>query len=342
MIAVLKPSNPFAVGVVGLGVGEQHAHAYARHAAVRRVWLCDQDADRALAVSARVAKSVIAPNFESMLADDSISIISIASFDDAHFEQVVSALNAGKHVFVEKPLCRSMDELAKIRGIWDAAGGRLKLGSNLVLRAAPLYAWLRAAVASGEFGELYAFDGDYLYGRLEKATQGWRRLVDDYSVMQGGGIHLLDLLLWISTQRPTAVTAAGNRICSRDSAFRYNDYCAATLRFESGMVARITANYGCVHRHQHGMRVFGTHRTFIYDDAGARMHSARDPAEGAAVIEKAPLPAGKGDLIPGFISSILENASETSDTQSIFDGICVAIACDRAAASGQIEKVEYV
>ena len=39
MIAVLKPSNPFAVGVVGLGVGEQHAHAYARHAAVRPIYI---------------------------------------------------------------------------------------------------------------------------------------------------------------------------------------------------------------------------------------------------------------------------------------------------------------
>jgi predicted dehydrogenase len=330
------------VGVVGLGVGEQHAIAYARHAAVRRVQLCDHDAERASAVASRVQGSEVVANFESLLRDPAVDAISIASFDDAHFGQVVAALAAGKHVFVEKPLCRTVEELAEIKRLWNAANGRLQLGSNLILRTAPLYVWLRAAVAQGEFGEVYAFDGDYLYGRLHKVTEGWRRNVDDYSVMQGGGIHLIDLLLWISRQRPQSVTAAGNRVCSRDSGFRYNDFCAATLRFESGMVARVTANYGCVHRHHHVMRVFGTRRTLIYDDAGARMHYTRDPACSAISVAHAPLPAAKGDLIPGFIAAILGEVAERSDAQEIFDGVSVAIACDRAAASGQVENVEYV
>ena len=329
-------------GVVGLGVGEQHAHAYARHSAVRRVCLYDHDLERARAVVARVANGEVAESFEAMLTDTSLDIVSIASFDDAHYRQVCAALAAGKHVFVEKPLCRSLAELAEIKRLWVAAEGRLKLGSNLVLRASPLYLWLRDAVARGEFGEVYAFDGDYLYGRLEKVTQGWRRDVAAYSVMQGGGIHLIDLLLWITTQRPQSVTAAGNRTCSRGSDFRYDDFCAATMRFQSGLVARITANYGCVHRHQHVMRVFGARRTFLYDDMGARVHDTRDPGSAAKSIDHAPLPEGKGDLIPGFIASILGLATDGADTQSVFDGICVAIACDRAAASGQVENVEYL
>jgi len=177
---------------------------------------------------------------------------------------------------------------------------------------------------------------------MEKITQGWRRDVQGYSVMQGGGIHLIDLLLWITAQLPLSVTAAGNRISSRGTAFRYDDYCAATLRFESGLVGRITANYGCVHRHHHVMRVFGTRRSFLYDDMGARMHSTRDPDMCAEAIPHSPVPGGKGELIPGFISSVLGDPSGDADTQSFFDGICVAIACDRAAASGQIETVEYL
>lgn len=342
MSAPVGQDQSLVVGVVGLGVGEQHALAYARHPAVGRVLLCDHDAGRADAVASRVQKSEVTEGFDSLLRDPAVDAISIASFDDAHFDQVVAALAAGKHVFVEKPLCRTMVELAEIKRLWQAADGRLQLGSNLILRAAPLYAWLREAVASGEFGEVYAFDGDYLYGRLQKVTEGWRRDVTDYSVMQGGGIHLIDLLLWITRQRPQSVTAAGNRLCSRDSAFRYNDYCAATLRFESGMLARMTANYGCVHRHHHVMRVFGTRRTLIYDDAGARMHYTRDPACDAISIAHAPLPAAKGDLIPEFIAAILGDAATSCDAQGFFDGVSVAIACDRAAASGQVENVEYV
>jgi predicted dehydrogenase len=342
MSASERQDTGLIVGVVGLGVGEQHAVAYARHPAVRRVLLCDLDAGRSAAVASRLQKSAVAASFESMIRDPAVDAVSIASFDDAHFGQVVTALAAGKHVFVEKPLCRTFDELAEIKRLWAVAGGRLQLGSNLILRTAQLYAWLRGAVAQGEFGDIYAFDGDYLYGRLHKVTEGWRRDVDDYSVMQGGGIHLIDLLLWITGQRPRSVAAAGNSLCSRGSDFRYNDFCAATLHFESGMVARVTANYGCVHRHHHVMRVFGTHRTMIYDDAGARMHYTRDPACGAVSIAHAPLPASKGNMIPEFIAAMLGDAGASCDAQGFFDGVSVAIACDRAVASGQVENVEYV
>src|SRR5262249_50292734 len=149
---------------------------------------------------------------------------------------------------------------------------------NLVLRAAPLYCWLRDTIAAGELGELYAFDGDYLYGRLEKITDGWRGEVDGYSVLQGGGVHLVDLMLWLTGQRPATVNAVGNRIATRGTRFRYDDFVAATYRFESGLIGRITANFGCVHRHQHVVRVFGTKGTFIHDDRGARLHSTREPS----------------------------------------------------------------
>ena len=139
MSLVARADGCLDVGVVGLGVGEQHAHAYARHPAVRRVWLCDQNEERVRAVAARVEKSAVAGTFDSLIADESVLVVSIASFDDAHFRQVAAALGAGKHVFVEKPLCRTLEELAEVRRLWSAAGGRLKLGSNLVLRAAPLY-----------------------------------------------------------------------------------------------------------------------------------------------------------------------------------------------------------
>ncbi len=330
------------VAVIGLGVGEQHARAYAAHEGIGPLWVLDLDRNHAAVVASRVRGARVAEDFEQVLNEASVSIVSIASFDDAHYGQVVQALEAGKHVFVEKPLCRNLAELAEIKRLWEASNGRLKLGSNLILRAAPLYRWLRQAFVDGEFGEIYAFDGDYLYGRLHKITEGWRREVGDYSVMQGGGIHLIDLMLWLMRQRPVTVTAVGNRISSRNSRFRYNDFCAATLSFESGMVGRISANYGCVHRHHHVMRVFGTRKTFLYDDAGPRLHESRDPAVAPAPVLHAPLPSGKGDLIAGFITSILENRDTTEDTQSIFDGISVAIACDRAADSGRTEKVEYV
>lgn len=338
----MNASRTLMVAVVGLGVGEQHARAFSAHPACQVRWLYDLDEERAQQLSKTIPCSVVAKSYAELIENPEVDVISIASFDDAHYEQVVQALKAGKHLFVEKPLCRTLEELAHIRDLWAAANGQLKLRSNLVLRSAQLYRWLREQINSGGLGELYSFDGDYLYGRLHKITQGWRGTVQNYSVMQGGGIHLVDLLLWLTGQRPESVLTLGNRLCTTQTAFKYNDYSAATFGFPSGLIARITANYGCVHPHHHIMRVFGTQATFLYDDAGARLHQSRDPLDQATPIKENPLPENKGSLIPDFVSAILSGADDQKETQSFFDGICASIASDRAMLSGKRERVEYL
>lgn len=266
-MACESSTDLIGVATVGLGVGEQHAIAFANLPQCRLLWLFDRDEHRAEQVARQFGGVSVARTYDSILSDPLVGLVSIASYDDAHFAQVVAALAARKHVFVEKPLCRSLPELRSIKDAWSQSEGR-HVVSNLVLRAAPLYRWLREAILSGELGDVYAFDGDYLYGRLEKLTQGWRRDVENYSVMQGGGVHLVDLMMWLTGQRPVTATAVANRFCTAGTAFRYHDFAAATFTFPSGLIGRITANFGCVHRHQHVLRVFGTKATFICDDAG--------------------------------------------------------------------------
>ncbi len=304
--------------------------------------LFDLNAGRGCPFAGESPGCEVADSFEATLDRSDVDVIAIASYDDAHFRQVLAALGAGKHVFVEKPICRTVAELARIKEQWLAADGRLKLRSNLVLRSAPLYRWLRERIRTGSLGKLYAFDGDYLYGRMHKITEGWRQNVADYSVMEGGGVHLVDLLLWLTGERPAAATAVGNRLCTEGTAFKYNDFVATTLEFDSGLVARITANFGCVHRHQHVMRVFGTAATFLYDDAGARLHSSRDPQVPQERPPHAPLPSAKGDLVPDFVAAIIDDKDDRAETQSFFDGISICIAADRAAVTGKKERIEYV
>jgi predicted dehydrogenase len=335
-------TGSIGVAVSGLGIGEQHARAFAADARARVIWLHDRNADRARRLAPAIPGSRVASSFEQVLADPGVHVVSVASFDDAHFGQARDALRAGKHVFVEKPLCSTQAELAELKGLWSAAGGRLQIGSNLVLRTAAAYRWLKRSIDAGELGELYAFDGDYLYGRLHKITDGWRGAQEDYSVILGGGVHLIDLMLWLTGQRPVRASAAGNRISTADSGFRYDDFRAATLEFGSGLVARITANFGCVHRHQHVLRVFGTRATFLYDDAGARLHTSRDPAASTRSIPEAALPAAKGLLIPAFLDAVSGQADYRTETQSFFDGISICLACDRAAASRHPEPIQYV
>jgi predicted dehydrogenase len=304
--------------------------------------ICDHNPEKQERARELYPEARVVTEAGAVLDDPSIDIVSIASFDDDHFEQVTRALASGKHVFVEKPLCQTMEQLREIKRVWSSASRPLSLRSNLVLRGAPLYRWLRDRVRGGDLGEIYSFDGDYLYGRLPKITEGWRASVPGYSVLAGGGVHLIDLLGWVVGQRPRRLSARGNGICSRGTQFRYDDFVAATLEYDSGLIARITANFGCVHGHQHVVRAFGTRATFIYDDQGPRLQTHRDPAPPAHRIEEAPLPASKGVLINDFVHSVLTGAGSGDETQADFDTVSICFAGDAALRTQSTVEVEYV
>jgi len=328
------------VGVIGLGVGEEHIAAYREHPACKLVAVCDVSPEKRAAAREKYPAVAIMDEAKDVLKHPEIDLVSIASYDDAHYEQTLLALQSGKHVFVEKPLCRSVEELRSIKRCWLGGDG-LYLASNLVLRAAPLYRWLGTQIEEGAFGHVYAFDGEYLYGRIEKITEGWRKDVEGYSVIQGGGIHLVDLMLRFLAERPVTVTAAGNKICTAGTDFRYPDYVVATYVFPSGAIGRISANFGCVHRHQHIVRVFGTKGTFLHDDAGARLHASRDPSRVPVPLDLLPVPATKGALIPDFVDGILNRRDTRAQMQYEFDVISACVAADQAVSVDTGVEIEY-
>lgn len=323
--------------VIGLGVGGAHARAYVEDPRSELRWVYDIDVDRARH-AAEVFGARVASSYEEILADAETSVVSIASFDDAHFDQTLAALESGKHAFVEKPMCRTVEEACQLKAAWERSGKPAST-SNLVLRAAPLFSWLREQVASGGLGTPYAFDGDYLYGRLHKITDGWRGGIDDYSVMLGGGIHLVDLMLWLTSERPVRVTALGNSISTEGTRFRYDDFAAATFEFDSGLVGRITANFGSVQPHRHVVRVYGTEATVVSDDAGPRMYTARDPERDAQILDLSPLPSGKGALVSAFLDAV-ESGSGDNVCHEL-DVVCACRAADRARAERVGVEVEY-
>ena len=325
------------VGVIGLGVGEQHARTWARQRGVSLVGVCDRAREKARRVS-RDLKTGTFMRWSDVMNHPELDAVSIATFDQQHARQVREALLAGKHVFVEKPLCRTEKELKKIRKAW--ACKKPALMANLVLRAAPLYRSLGAMIEAGKLGKIYAMDGDYLYGRIHKITGGWRSRDKNYSVMAGGGVHLLDLILGFAKEKPATVSAAGNRICTRGSRFRRKDFVSAVFQFPSGLIVRVTANFGCVHRHQHTLRIFGTRGTVIVDDAGARWHRSRRPDARARNLRWRLLPPSKGELIPDFGGLIRSGAAARQKAaEREFRLAACLIAADRALKTGRRQKV---
>ena len=128
--------------------------------------------------------------------------------------------------------------------------------------------------------------------------------------MLGGGIHMIDLTLWITGERPVDVVAYGSDVATRATGFTGNDFVAALLRFDSGLVAKVSANFASVHPHFHRFLAYGTKATFENAPDGpdpacasGRLWTSRDPAMPPTAVDAAYLGIDKGALIPSFIVS---------------------------------------
>jgi predicted dehydrogenase len=327
-------------GIIGMGVGERHIAGYRRHPDCAVVAVADFDAAKRDAAQRNYPDLRIHASAEALLDDEEIDVVSIASYDEDHGAQVLRALAAGKHVFVEKPLCQTAEELAAIRAA-IARRPALHLSSNLILRRTPRFRALKARIAAGEFGGLFHIEADYNYGRIHKIVDGWRGRQDFYSVMLGGGVHVVDLVTWLAGERVAEVAAFGNRIATSGTGFRFDDMVVAILRFESGLVGKVAANFACVFPHFHRLLVYGTAASFENGFAAGRIWRSREPAAEPILLDDAYPGTEKGDLIPPFIDTILGRGEPEIGEAEIFAAMAVCLAINEAAQNSTVVKVAY-
>ena len=333
--------NLLQAGIIGLGVGEQHIAAYAEHPSFEVCSICDTDASKLAEVSRRRPGITATGTPEEILQDLEVSVVSIASYDNFHAEQIIMALKAGKHVFAEKPLCLFLEEAAEISAALRQRPD-LKLSSNLILRCSPRFQDLKDRITAGQLGEVYAIEADYNYGRIEKLTNGWRGEIDYYSVMLGGGVHMVDLVRWLTGAEVEEVFATGNRVATAGSRFRHPDYVCTLLRLDNGIRAKVSANFGCVHPHFHGLTVFGTKATFINGTPDAHLITSRDPEASAEKISMAYPGCAKGDLIGKFLDEIIGEGSMGVTSEEVFRTMAVCFAAEESLNTGQSVAVEPI
>lgn len=333
-------AHELRIGIIGLGVGRQHIAGFTRHPAARVVSVCDFDPIVLRSVQADYPSLTCTTDADDVLTDPALDIVSIASYDNYHFEQVRACLEHGKHVFVEKPLCQTADQLAAIRELMRERQN-LKLSSNLILRKIPRFASLHNDIHDGTYGKLFYMEADYNYGRLWKLTEGWRGQLDFYSVTQGGAIHVIDLLQWLSGQRVGKVTAFGNQIATQDTGFRFPDTVVALLEFESSLIAKVSANFACVHPHFHRVTVYGTQATFVNDLPEARIYRSRNPSAPPDRVTSEYPGIHKGDLLYSFVEAIQNGGSPEVTESEVFDSMSVCLAIDQSVRTGAPVAVRY-
>lgn len=326
--------------VIGLGVGWAHAETLAALEECDLAAVCDLSARQRAQAQQRFAGARIVADAAEVLRDPDIDLVAIASYDDAHAEQVLTALRHGKHVFAEKPLCMAPNEAAAIRAELRARPHQC-LSSNLILRRSPRFLALRQRIAAGALGELMHVEGDYLYGRLSKLTEGWRGQMPRYSVVLGGAIHMIDLLRWLSGREVVEVAAMGNAVATRGTRFRHLDQVSALLGFDDGMTGVATVSYGCVRPHFHRLAIYGTRATFENDLPAARLYESREPEKVPRGMCEAYPGVGKGALLAEFVRAIQSGTAPEPSAEDVFRTLAVCFAIEQAAARRSVESVDY-
>jgi len=328
------------VGIIGLGVGERHLEAYAQHARCGSITVCDFDSKKVKRIQKKYPAVKVARDANKILTDPNIQAVSIASYDNYHYAQVCQAIKNNKHVFVEKPICLHPRDAKTIKKLLNARP-HLKIFSNLILRKSPRFQLLKTMIRAGKLGTIYHMEGDYNYGRLHKITEGWRGKIDFYSVVYGGGIHVIDLMLWLTGDQVVEVSACGNNISSRGTRFRYNDMVTGLLTFKSTMTAKVSANYSCVQPHFHGFTVYGTKGTFINGPRCVLLYTSRNPlVKPKKIVEPYP-GVHKGALIREFVDAIVRGTDPEVTQKEIFQVMDVCFAIEKAVKRNGVRVAQH-
>jgi predicted dehydrogenase len=239
------------VGLAGLGYwGPNLARNLGDHPAVELAWVCDRDEAALERAAGRFSDARKTTRFEDLLEDGSLDAVAIATPVVTHFELTRSALLAGKHVFVEKPLALSSALGEQLVALAEERGLVLMPGHLLLYH--PGVAKLKELVGGGELGRLL-----YVYGNRQNLGQIRR----DENALWSLGAHDLSVILHLVEEEPLEAWARGESFLNpgvEDVVFCY-------LRFPSGVVAHMHLSWLDPHKMRR-MTVVGDRKMAVFDD----------------------------------------------------------------------------
>jgi predicted dehydrogenase len=201
------------VGIIGAsGIGETHLEALFRIGGVEVIAICRRDRDWATAYAEQHAIPKVYTNYRELVDDEDVEVVHVASPNNLHYEHVMYALDAGKHVVCDKPLAVNVNQTAKmLAGVKEK-----KLAHALCYnhRFLPLIFHMREMVKKSELGKLtmirgYAL-GDFMLAISQMAPEHWRTKPETVGLsktMSVYGGHLLDLLQFISGRKVKEIFA---------------------------------------------------------------------------------------------------------------------------------------
>jgi predicted dehydrogenase len=223
--------------VVGLGnMGMSHALAYTRIPGLEVVGVCTRHIDKVKLPEA-LAKAKKFSSYDEALKALKPDIVSINTLPDTHADYAIKAMEAGAHVFVEKPLADNVANAEKVVDTARRTGKKLVVG--YILRQHP--SWIRFIEIARQLGTPLVFRMN-LNQQSNGQTWEWhKRLMDSFPPIVDCGVHYVDVMCQMTKAKPVRVQAMGAHLSKEVKEYNYG---ILQVAFDDGSVGWYEAGWG--------------------------------------------------------------------------------------------------
>ena len=232
--------KPIRVLVVGCGnMGTSHAKAYQAEEGFEVAGVVSRGPAGRRRLAEALGGAPEYADYAAALAEADPDAVSINTYPDTHAAYAIRALEAGKHVFVEKPIAETVAAAERVADAARAQGRKLVVG--YILRHHP--SWVRFIEEARELGKPLV-----MRMNLNQQSHGgmWtthRNLMNSMSPIVDCGVHYVDVMCQMTGSRPIRVSAIGARLSDELNPGMYN-YGQLQVVFEDGSVGWYEAGWG--------------------------------------------------------------------------------------------------
>ncbi len=239
------------VAVVGAGAwGRNLVRVFHQLKDVELACCCDADANRREAIARDYAGVRLTENFDDILADSSVEAVVVASSAVTHHPFAKAALNAGKHVYVEKPLALSAADAEEMVALAEAKKLKLMVGHLLLFH--PAVGHLKKLVDSGELGDVF-----YVYS--QRVNLG--RIRQDENALWSFAPHDISVILHLLGELPESVSARGESYLQEAIA----DVVFVNMKFPKRKMAQLQVSWLDPHKVRK-ITIVGSKKMVVFDD----------------------------------------------------------------------------
>jgi len=340
------------MGLAGAGwIGSHHGHNVTKNPHAALVAVADPDIGKARAfVESECSGIDCYPEYEDLLARTDVDAVVIASPNAMHATHAVAAAQAGKHIYLEKPMAITLDDCRRVVEAVRKASVKCAMGYHRRLN--PLAQYAKQLQSEGKLGEIVLAESEYIHF-VPGDWDIWDWLGKEAvagSLIHAGTGHNIDLLRFFCGEVAEASCFKDVRM-PRKSQVETEDLAIINLRFDSGALGRAALFVGPITPFTFTLRLYGTKGTIdgnrVWLDSMPRF---ADPGHEADFIE---LPVSWiPDNVQGgvsetwdkclneFIDDVRLDREPSNDARSGFNTAAVCFAAVQSASDGSVVKPE--